>query len=95
MKSGSHTFTILGRILTDPHLEIDMPKNASVIYMDALHKTGDVIWEYVDQWDLTGDLQKKLELLWINVLIYGIGRLEKSGNFNADFADRHMYRIAC
>ena len=32
------------------------------------------------------DLDKKLEeLLWTNVLIYDVGGLEKSGNFNADF----------
>jgi Questin oxidase-like len=85
-KSGTHAFTILGRILADPRLEIERPKNPSVIYADALHKTGDAIREYVDQWDLTGDLQKKLEeLLWTNVLIYGVGGSKKSGNFNADF----------
>jgi hypothetical protein len=90
-KTGTHAFTILARILADPGLEIERPKEVALSYADALHKTGDAVREYVDQWDLTGDLQKKLEeLLWTNVLIYGVGGSEKGGNFNADFLYMHL-----
>ena len=84
-KTGTHAFTILGKILRDSRFE---PKlgDESAIYSETLDKHGDAVREYVDQWDLTGDLGKKLEeLLWTNVLIYGVGGSEKSGNFNADF----------
>jgi hypothetical protein len=84
--SGTHAFTILARILADPRLEMDKPKNLFSVYKPVLDKAGDVIQEYVDQWDLSGDLNKKLEeLLWTNVLIYGVGGSEKIGDFNADF----------
>ena len=86
-KTGTHAFTILARILADPRLEMERPKEVFLINKLVLDKAGDAIREYVDQWDLSGDdLDKKLEeLLWTNVLIYGVGGLEKSGNFNADF----------
>jgi hypothetical protein len=85
-KSGTHAFTILGRILADPRLDLKKPRDELTIYTNVLDKAGDVLREYVDQWNPTGDLQKKLEeLLWTNVLIYGIGGSEKNGDFNADF----------
>ena len=85
-KTGTHAFTILARILADPRLKLEKPKDESLIYTNVLEYNGDAIREYVDQWDLTGDIQKKLEeLLWTNVLIYGVGGSEKSGDFNADF----------
>ena len=86
-KTGTHAFTIIARILADPRLEMERAKNVFLINKHVLDKAGDVIREYVDQWDLSGDdLDKKLEeLLWTNVLIYGVGGLEKNGDFNADF----------
>ena len=85
-KTGTHAFTILARILADPRFDLGKPKGGASLYTVALHKTGDAVRELVDQWDLTGDLHEKLEqLLWTNVLIYGVGGSEKSGNFNADF----------
>ena len=86
-KTGTHAFTILARILADPRLKIERPKEVFLINKLVLDKAGDAIGEYVDQWDLSGDdLNKKLEeLLWTNVLIYGVGGSEKSGDFNADF----------
>ena len=84
-KSGIHAFSILARILADSRFDLGNPNERS-IYTPALHKIGDAIRELVDQWDLSGDLHKKLEqLLWTNVLIYGVGGSEKSGDFNADF----------
>jgi len=86
VKTGTHAFTILGRILADPRLEVEIPKDELMTYIYTLAKTGDVVRDYVDQWNLTGDLLKNLEeLLWTNVLIYGVGGSEKSGDFNADF----------
>ena len=86
-KTSTHAFTILARILADPRLEMEKPKDLILINKLVLDKVGDTIREYGDQWDLTGDdLDKKLEeLLWTIVLIYGVGGSEKSGNFNADF----------
>jgi hypothetical protein len=86
-KTGTHAFTIIARILADPRLELEKAKNVFLINKHVLDKAGDVIREYVDQWDLSGDdLDKKLgELLWTNVLIYGVGGLEENGDFNADF----------
>ena len=86
-KTGTHAFTILARILADPRFEMERPKEAILINKLVLDKAGDAIREHVDQWDLSGDdLDKKLEeLLWTNVLIYGVGGSEKSGDFNADF----------
>ena len=84
--SGIHAFTILARILADPHFELEKPPDEHSIYPSALHEVGEAVRELVDQWDLTGDLYKKLEeLLWTNVLMYGVGGSEKSGDFNADF----------
>jgi len=87
---GTHAFTILGRIIADPRFE-PKPENAKMVFTTTLRNHGDAIREYVDQWDLTGDLHKKLEeLLWTNVLIYGVGGSEKSGDFNADFFHMHF-----
>ena len=85
-KTGTHAFTILARILADPLFDLGKPVGERSLYTAALHKIGDAVRKLVDKWDLTGDLHKKLEeLLWTNVLIYGVGGSEKSGNFNADF----------
>ena len=85
-KTGIHAFTILARILADPRFDLGKPEGEPSLYTVALHKIGDAVRKLVDQWDLTGDYHKNLEeLLWINVLIYGVGGSEKSGNFNADF----------
>ena len=85
-KTGTHAFTILARILADPRFDLGKPEGERSLYTAALHETGDAVRELVDQWDLTGDFHKNLEeLLWTNVLIYGVGGSEKSGDFNADF----------
>jgi hypothetical protein len=87
---GTHAFTILARVLADPRFDFGnvklKPEDDPPLYTLALRKTGDAVRELVDQWDLTGDLDKKLEeLLWTNVLMYGVGGSEKTGDFNADF----------
>jgi hypothetical protein len=75
-KTGNHAFTILARILADPRFDMGRPDERS-LFTSALLKTGDAVRELVDQWDLTGDLQKELEeFLWTNVLIYGVGGSE-------------------
>ena len=85
-KTGTHAFTVLARILADPRFDLGRPEGEGSLFTVALHKTGDAVRKLVDQWDLTGDLHKNLEeLLWTNVLIYGVGGSEKSGDFNADF----------
>ena len=85
-KTDVHAFTILARILADSRLETETQGDALGMFAKTLDKVGDIIREYADQWTLSGDLQKKVEeLLWANVLIYGVGGSEKSGDFNADF----------
>ena len=60
-KTGTHAFTILARILADPHFDLGKPESEGSLYTVALHNTGDAVRELVDQWDLTGELDKKLE----------------------------------
>jgi hypothetical protein len=53
---------------------------------DMTNKCGQVIKEYVDQWQPEGGVAKHVEeLLWVNSLIYGVGGLGECEKFNADF----------
>ena len=76
-----HAFTILARVLKDPHLA-----PTSLDYADVMKSQGELINKYVGQWTLEGDLSKKVEeLLWTNSLIYGVGGSEAKGQFDSDF----------
>ena len=52
-KTGTHAFTILARILADPRLKMERPKEVFLINKLVLDKAGDAIQEYVDQWDIS------------------------------------------
>ncbi|KAF8151722.1 hypothetical protein B0H34DRAFT_801407 [Crassisporium funariophilum] len=87
----THAFTILAKVLNDPRFTPGKQPDEFSFYIESVAKSGEAIREYVDQWSLDGDIEKKVEeLLWTNVLIYGIGGSEKSGNFNADFFHMHL-----
>ena len=84
-KPDIHAFTILARVLADPTLA---PRQFSEdeFYQETVKNYGDHIVKYVNEWNLEGDLDKKVEeLLWTNVLIYAVGGSEEEGTFNADF----------
>ena len=84
-KPDIHAFTILARVLADPALA---PRQFSEdeFYQEIVKDHGDHIVKYVNEWNLDGNLDKKVEeLLWTNVLIYAVGGSEEEGTFNADF----------
>ncbi|KAF9478257.1 hypothetical protein BDN70DRAFT_809156 [Pholiota conissans] len=88
-----HAFTIMARILEDPDLggyENPGPKNP---LPGVVHTYGKTILNYVDQWTLDGDVDKKVhELQWTMVLLYGVCGLEsdENGQFNADLYLLHL-----
>ncbi|KAF8804078.1 hypothetical protein BYT27DRAFT_7225522 [Phlegmacium glaucopus] len=93
--SDSHAFNILARVLADARFimtnQPDKYAKKVTFYDDAWKRYGTAILEYVDQWARSGDIHKKVEeLLWTNVLIYGVGGYQKSGRFNADFFNMHL-----
>jgi len=86
----SHAFKILAKVLADVRfITTDQPDSYAkkvTFYSDAWTKYGTAILEYVDQWARSGYIHKKVEeLLWTNVLIYGVGGYQETGRFNADF----------
>jgi hypothetical protein len=84
-KPDIHAFTILARVLADPALT-PLQFSEDEFYDETVKNHGDHIVKYVNEWNLDGDLDKKVEeLLWTNVLIYAVGGSEEEGTFNADF----------
>ena len=80
-----HAFTILARVIADPALA-PLQYSENEFYQEIAKTHGDHIVKYVNEWNLDGDLDKKVEeLLWTNVLIYAVGGSEEEGSFNADF----------
>ncbi|KAG6906638.1 hypothetical protein DXG01_012836 [Tephrocybe rancida] len=90
-----HAFTILARILRDARFD-DVENHSTIaIFTQVIEKHGDVLNEYVNQWTFdssnSGELERKIEeLVWANVIIYGIGGWTKGKEFNADFFYMHM-----
>ncbi|KIK04430.1 hypothetical protein K443DRAFT_93183 [Laccaria amethystina LaAM-08-1] len=84
----THAFTVLERVISDPRLA--GPFNDADPH-DVTNKCGQVIKEYVDQWQPEGGVAKHVEeLLWVNSLIYGVGGLGECEKFNADFFYMHL-----
>lgn len=86
----NHAFNVLARILADARFvttyQPDKCAKKYKFYNDVWTKCGTAILEYVDQWIRSGNVQKKVEeLLWTNVLIYGVGGYQKTGHFTADY----------
>ncbi|CAA7267836.1 unnamed protein product [Cyclocybe aegerita] len=87
-----HAFTIVARLVGDKRIT---PPQAGgdviTIYTDVMNMHGDAIAKYVGEWTLEGDLTRKVEeLLWTQTLIYGVGGLEVTGGYNADFFLMHL-----
>ena len=89
----THALTIIARIIKD-----DRTSNANKDLLNSqgdfdgiMLKYGDIIREYLDQWDdaETADpdnVKRKFEeLIWTNVAIYGTSALGKDGGFTNDF----------
>lgn len=105
---GGHLFSIMARMLKDPRLESGILKLSSekVLpnFFHIVSECGDIIKEYVEQWDLrlTGDaasdasvLDAKIEeLYWVHVLIYGVGGWSEENGFLADFFNMHLVTSA-
>jgi hypothetical protein len=87
-KNGLHAFTILQRVLEDSRL-VNINSGLFSLFGDVTGAQGKAIKDYVDQWDLSGSIESKVEeLVWINVLLYAIGgssTMKNKGYFNADF----------
>ncbi|KAG6811424.1 hypothetical protein H0H92_007532 [Tricholoma furcatifolium] len=90
-----HAFTILARILKDERFS-DIENRADLsIYTRVIEQHSDALNDYVGQWTYDRhdpqELEHKIEeLVWANVIIYGIGGWTKRRNFNADFFYMHL-----
>lgn len=100
---GVHALTIVARILNDPAMSaksigLPVPNRGD---LDHVAKTrGDIIISYAEAWTVDGTsaeaVERKIEeLIWMNVILYGIGgwggrKLTGSGEFNADFLLMHL-----
>lgn len=87
---GVHAFTVLARILDDPELGNMVDKEEMGMYSETVEKFGDALIKYVKDWHVDASnpqavLRKMEELMWTNVLIYGVGGWKPEKDFNADF----------
>lgn len=90
--TDTHAFTILARILDNPELGNIVNKEGPgiVMYLDTIEKHGDTLMKHVKDWHLDASnpqavLRKIEELVWTNVLMYGVGGWKSGIDFNADF----------
>ncbi|KZV81188.1 hypothetical protein EXIGLDRAFT_628822, partial [Exidia glandulosa HHB12029] len=95
--SGTHSFTILARMLKDPKLApgVVVQSKSGSKFADTLKKEGALIRAYADEWvgDVSSaeELKVKIEeLSWLAVLIYGVGGWSKAHGFRADFFTMHL-----
>ncbi|EMD35935.1 hypothetical protein CERSUDRAFT_124504 [Gelatoporia subvermispora B] len=103
---GVHALTLMARVLNDPEFSpesigLPPPKDAEE---DALARVGrlrgDVLAKYADQWGVDGTSPEAVtskieELVWMNVILYGVGGWagrgkSKAKTFNADFLLMHL-----
>ena len=88
----THALTIIARLIKDDRTS-DANKELVRTQGDVtiISKYGDVIREYLEQWDNTettdpDNVTRKFEqLVWTNVAIYGASELGKDGEFKNDF----------
>ncbi|PFH49623.1 hypothetical protein AMATHDRAFT_62722 [Amanita thiersii Skay4041] len=96
-KKRTHALTIIARLLKD-HRTAQVKqfdgRQPGIIYV-VRDKLGDVIAKYVEEWVLDTwdpkEVERKYEeLVWANVVIYGVGGWEAGSDFNADFSLMHL-----
>jgi len=105
---NGHLLSIMARMLKDPRLDpgnLELPSgDLGVKFEQFLSQCGDIVKEYVDQWDfrLTGNsasdtsiLEAKIEeVYWAHVLIYGVGGWNEENGFLASFVNMHLVTSA-
>lgn len=93
-----HAFTILSRILKDPQFEHKETVEELKLYQTTAERHGDAIKNYVSEWSYDSsdpkEVERKIEeLIWTNLVIYGIAGWTK-GKGEDFFADFFQY-VAC
>jgi hypothetical protein len=88
----AHAFTILARLAKNPNIQFTKEFDIGIMFEMAVSQFSGVLNEYADNWSSAIDssnpniVESKIaELIWMNVVIYGIGGWKEGGDFNADF----------
>lgn len=90
-----HALTILARVLKDQHLGELVNKDPIGTFTGNVEKHGESLLKYVSQWTFDSsdpkEVERKVEeLVWTNVIIYGIGGWSRGKAFNSDFMLMHL-----
>ncbi|KAG6844980.1 hypothetical protein H0H87_001923 [Tephrocybe sp. NHM501043] len=94
-----HAFTILARILKDARFAGANNYANINIFTQVIEKHGEALHNYVNHWSYDSsnpeEAERKIEeLVWTNIVIYGIGGWSKNKDFNADFFHMHLVTSA-
>jgi hypothetical protein len=90
ISKNTHALTILARILKDPRFEHMEGIEDEQLYRTTVATHGDAIRKYASEWSYDHsdpkEVERKIEeLVWMNVIIYGIAGWTKGQDYNADF----------
>ena len=79
-------FTVFARIIADRQFETPFGVEPPRLYASLMKRHGTLIKEYVDQWNLEGNVVDKIEeLMWMTITIYGVGGYSSDAGFIPDF----------
>lgn len=88
-------FTVFARIIADGRFETPLDVEPPRLYASLMKRHGTLVKEYVDQWNLQGNVVDKIEeLMWITVTIYGVGGYTSDTGFIPDFFFMHFVTSA-
>lgn len=90
----THAFSILARVLKDPSLAPNGPRQFILQYPDTLAAHEDKIRAYVDEWtidlSIPGEIERKMEeCVWTASVMYAVGGWSEK-KFTADFFLMHL-----
>lgn len=90
----THAFSILARVLKDPSLAPNGPRQFIAQYPDVLTTHEDKIRAHVDKWtidsSIPGEIERKMEeCIWTTSVMYAVGGWRENG-FTADFFLMHL-----
>jgi hypothetical protein len=90
ISTNTHALTILARILRDPQFEHMEGIEDEQLYKTTVATHGDAIRKYASEWSYDHSNPKEVErkveeLVWMNVVIYGIAGWTNGADYNADF----------
>ncbi|KAH7919669.1 hypothetical protein BV22DRAFT_1040659 [Leucogyrophana mollusca] len=93
----THAFTILAQMLQDPRFSDKILDKHE--YAEMLESRGNIINEYAAHWVVEINSPKDLEyymeqLIWVSVMIYGIGSWSETKPYAADFFTAHAVTSA-